>query len=89
MSTVKFVFHGTVQGIGFRAHVKKKAMDLGIKGWVKNNQDGSVSAVFSGDEEMISIMEGYCRKIPLAELSSVESMPADDANFDSFEIIRH
>ncbi|MCL4349410.1 MAG: acylphosphatase [Candidatus Thermoplasmatota archaeon] len=88
MSTVKFVFHGTVQGIGFRAHVKKKAMDLGIKGWVKNNQDGSVSAVFSGDEEMISIMEGYCRKIPLAELSSVESMPADDANFDSFEIIR-
>ena len=88
MSTVKFVFHGTVQGIGFRAHVKKKAMDLGIKGWVKNNQDGSVSAVFSGDEEMISIMDGYCRKIPLAELSSVESMPADDANFDSFEIIR-
>ena len=88
MSTVKFVFHGTVQGIGFRAHVKKKAMDLGIKGWVKNNQDGSVSALFSGDEELISIMEGYCRKIPLAELLSVESMPADDANFDSFEIIR-
>ncbi len=88
MSTVKFVFHGTVQGIGFRAHVKKKAMELGIKGWVKNNQDGSVSAVFSGDEEMISIMDGYCRKIPLAELLSVESMPADDANFDSFEIIR-
>ena len=88
MSTVKFVFHGTVQGIGFRAHVKKKAMELGIKGWVKNNQDGSVSAVFSGDEEMISIMDGYCRKIPLAELSSVESMPANDANFDSFEIIR-
>ena len=88
MSTVKFVFHGTVQGIGFRAHVKKKAMELGIKGWVKNNQDGSVSAVFSGDDEMISIMDGYCRKIPLAELSSVESMPANDANFDSFEIIR-
>ena len=88
MSTVKFVFHGTVQGIGFRAHVKKKAMELGIKGWVKNNQDGSVSALFSGDEELISIMEGYCRKIPLAELSSVESMPANDANFDSFEIIR-
>ena len=63
-------------------------MELGIKGWVKNNQDGSVSALFSGDEELISIMEGYCRKIPLAELSSVESMPANDANFDSFEIIR-
>ena len=45
MSTVKFVFHGTVQGIGFRAHVKKKAMELGIKGWVKNNQDGTVSDI--------------------------------------------
>ena len=88
MSTVKFVFRGTVQGVGFRAHVKKKAVELGIKGWVKNNQDGSVSAVFSGDDEMISIIEGYCRKIPPAEISSVESTPADDANFDSFEIIR-
>jgi acylphosphatase len=88
MAAIKFVFHGTVQGIGFRAHIKKKALDLGVSGWVKNMPDGSVSAVFSGDQEMISILEGYCRKIPSAEISSVESEPVEDSNFDGFEIIR-
>ncbi len=88
MVTVKFVFRGTVQGIGFRAHVKGKAIELGIKGWVKNMPDGSVAAVFSGDDEMISILAGYCKRIPLAELSSVESKSLEDSHFDNFEIVR-
>jgi acylphosphatase len=50
--------------------------------------DGSVSAVFSGDREMISILEGYCRKIPSAEISSVESESIEDSDFNGFEIIR-
>ena len=39
-----------------------------------NMPDGSVSAVFSGDREMISILEGYCRKIPSAEISSCSAI---------------
>jgi acylphosphatase len=33
---------GRVQGVGFRQFVKQKALDFGIKGWVKNMPDGSV-----------------------------------------------
>ncbi|WP_337859865.1 acylphosphatase [Ferroplasma sp.] len=87
MAAIKFTFHGHVQGIGFRAHVKKKAMELSICGWVKNMPDGAVSAVFSGDPEMISLLEGYCKRIPSAYVSSVESYTIEDQNFDTFEII--
>ncbi|WP_298276312.1 acylphosphatase [Ferroplasma sp.] len=88
MAGMEYIFHGNVQGIGFRAHVKKKASELGITGWVKNMDDGSVKAVFSGDPEMISILEAYCRKIPLSEITSVDSIPADNCKFETFEILK-
>jgi acylphosphatase len=87
MAAFKFTFYGNVQGIGFRAHVKKKAISLGISGWVKNMPDGSVSAIFSGDPEKISILEAYCRKVPLAHISSVESHAVEEQNFNGFEIM--
>lgn len=33
---------GRVQGVGFRYHVLRTAMDLDLRGWVANEQDGSV-----------------------------------------------
>ena len=87
MVSKEYTFHGSVQGIGFRAHVKKKATELGITGWVKNMDGGSVKAVFSGTPEMTSIMEAYCRKIPLSIITSVESKPVEDG-FSTFEILK-
>ena len=33
---------GRVQGVGFRYHVLHRAMELGLTGWVANEQDGTV-----------------------------------------------
>ena len=87
MVTIEYTFHGIVQGIGFRAHVKKKATELGITGWIKNMDDGSVKAVFSGTPEMTSIMEAYCLKIPMSVITSMESKPFED-EFSRFEILK-
>lgn len=46
---------GRVQGIGFRHFVRNKALELGLNGWIRNNQDGSVEIEAEGDEEMIFI----------------------------------
>ena len=45
---------GTVQGVGFRAIVKRHAERLGIAGTVKNLPDGSVELHAQGPEEKLS-----------------------------------
>ena len=42
------VFHGRVQGVGFRAFVEDTAAGLSLKGWVRNRRDGTVEAVLDG-----------------------------------------
>ena len=47
------IFTGRVQGVWFRANTKEKALATGLTGWVRNLPDGSVEAVFEGDDEAI------------------------------------
>ncbi|MEM0138989.1 MAG: acylphosphatase [Ferroplasma sp.] len=84
MPAISVKFYGIVQGIGFRAHVRKKARELGVTGWVKNNDDGSVEAVFNGSEEMLAIMLAYCRKIPMAQISSEQITDLKEMEFKGF-----
>lgn len=44
---------GMVQGVGFRYATKQTADELGIKGWVKNNPDGTVQIYVSGEDSKI------------------------------------
>ena len=47
------VFHGEVQGVGFRYTARQAANALGLTGWVRNEYDGNVSAEVQGDRESI------------------------------------
>ena len=38
----RYVFHGRVQGVGFRAFCREAASGLGVRGWVRNREDGAV-----------------------------------------------
>jgi acylphosphatase len=42
------VIHGAVQGVGFRYFVLNAAGRLGLRGWVRNNDDGTVEFVAEG-----------------------------------------
>ena len=44
---------GRVQGIGFRAWAVRTARELGVSGWVRNVDDGTVEILMKGAEEMI------------------------------------
>ncbi|WP_050638031.1 acylphosphatase [Candidatus Stoquefichus sp. SB1] len=48
-----YIFHGRVQGVGFRYTVYQKAVQLGLTGWVKNLNDGNVEACLQGEKECI------------------------------------
>lgn len=47
------VFHGRVQGVGFRYTAKYLAQSLRLTGWVKNEWDGTVTLEIQGREALI------------------------------------
>ena len=52
MSTVhRLRITGNVQGVGYRAHARRAAQQLGIAGWVRNLDDGSVEVQYVLPEE--------------------------------------
>lgn len=54
------VFEGLVQGVFFRANAQKCARSLGLTGWVRNREDGSVEAVFEGEERAVDQAIEWC-----------------------------
>ena len=61
---IHVVISGRVQGVWLRASTKDQALQLGIKGWVKNTSDGKVEAVFEGEENKLNEMLSWCKSGP-------------------------
>lgn len=56
------IFHGRVQGVGFRYTAKYLARSMNLTGWVKNEYDGTVVMEVQGREAMIfELMKGLNR----------------------------
>lgn len=58
------IISGRVQGVGYRDWTRYVARERGVDGWVRNRQDGSVEALFTGSSEAVSGMIAACRKGP-------------------------
>ncbi|MBM4248502.1 MAG: acylphosphatase [Euryarchaeota archaeon] len=50
---VRVIFFGRVQGVWFRANTQRKASGAGLCGYVRNREDGSVEALFEGEEAAV------------------------------------
>ena len=55
---------GLVQGVFFRAETRDRARSLGVNGWVRNVEDGSVEAVFEGERGRVERLVDWCRRGP-------------------------
>jgi acylphosphatase len=55
MEKVKATVHieGLVQGVFYRYSTQQKAQELGVNGWVRNLQDGSVECLLEGKRESV------------------------------------
>lgn len=54
--------HGRVQGVGFRYTTQHEARRLGINGYAKNLDDGSVEVVASGEAEQVETLLKWLRE---------------------------
>ncbi len=59
------VIHGIVQGVGYRYSTYKKALQMGLTGWVRNRSDGTVEAVFEGPREKLEEILQWCYEGPI------------------------
>jgi acylphosphatase len=80
---------GRVQGVWYRGWTQAEARRLGLRGWVRNEPDGSVTAVLAGPEAAVAAMlEAMRRGPPDARVAALETQPAEDEGFAGFEV-RH
>jgi acylphosphatase len=70
---VRITVRGRVQGVAYRASTQRMAERLGLGGWVKNQQDGSVLLEAEGEASQVEQLEAWCKRgPPAAEVSGVE-----------------
>ena len=79
---------GRVQGVGYRAFAQRMATALKISGHVRNEEDGSVALVISGDDASIRDMIEALRRGPRsASVTQVEGRPWPDPVEPGFRIL--
>ncbi len=89
MIAQQFKIQGRVQGVGFRYFVLQQAEKLGIKGNVKNMNDGSVLVNAEGSDQNMTLFYEQCAQGPYwSKVSSIliEDIPIH--GYQDFQIIR-
>lgn len=81
------VVHGFVQGVGFRWSTLHEARRLGVAGWVRNRDDGSVEVVAEGAEASVDALVAWLHHGPRsASVSRVEVGQAQPQGYAGFEV---
>jgi acylphosphatase len=80
---------GKVQGVYYRQSTQRKAEALGLKGYVQNEQDGSVFVHVEGQQAQVDELIAWCKRGPdAAAVAAVAVQPAEYAGYTSFDIRR-
>ncbi|MCA9836092.1 MAG: acylphosphatase [Trueperaceae bacterium] len=70
---INVLISGEVQGVGYRAFVKRHALDMGLTGYAENLSDGRVEVVAEGPESELEHLLIMLRKGPAhAVVSNLE-----------------
>lgn len=85
----RLIASGIVQGVGFRATVKKLAQKHNIVGSVRNLPDGNVEIFVQGNEETVSLFIDAVKKIdrPAKVTDLYQETSANNNDLTSFSII--
>ena len=90
MDCAEIIASGKVQGVWFRDYVKRSAVGLNLKGWVKNNLDGTVTVEVEGEKKVIEELIELVRiGSPMSRVDSVSvNWFVTSNNYQEFKIIR-
>ncbi|MCD8146809.1 MAG: acylphosphatase [Clostridiales bacterium] len=79
----RVVFHGQVQGVGFRWQAANLARQMGLTGWVRNCDDGTVEMEVQGpganlDEMLADIRRLRYVRVDRMEVSDIATVPEQE-----------
>ena len=84
----RVVVHGRVQGVFFRDTCRREAARHGVTGWVRNEPDGTVGALFEGQPEAVEAMLAWCHDgPPRAHVDRVEVTEAAPGGLRAFDVV--
>jgi acylphosphatase len=85
LPSYRYVVSGRVQGVGYRYFVLKKASALGVSGFARNREDGSVEVVAEGPDEALASFEQMLREGPafaaVSDVAREAITPRGDSGF--------
>ena len=89
MEHYTIVVSGKVQGVFFRASTQEEAQRLQLRGWVKNEADGSVRIAAEGKPEALRQFIQWCHRGPrFARVTDVRTEPGEVMHYTDFTVRR-
>jgi acylphosphatase len=87
MKQIHIYISGNVQGVGYRYFVKGWARAFGVRGWVRNLEDGRVEGVFQGEKKRVEELIEKCREGPfLGEVETIDVNWEEGEEFGEFGV---
>ncbi len=80
---IRAVIGGAVQGVGFREATRRRARELGVMGWVRNEDDGTVAVHAEGSSAAIGTLIAFLRGGPAG--AAVADVTTEDARVEGHE----
>jgi len=81
------VAHGRVQGVFFRDSTRQRAEAAGVAGWVANQPDGTVEAVFEGADGEVDALVRWMEEGPRgASVERTEVSEEEPEGLDGFDV---
>lgn len=86
-AAVRAALSGTVQGVGFRDAILRRARELGVMGWVRNSEDGTVQVHAEGPQRAVEELVSLLREgPPAARVADVEIEPGKVEGHEQFAV---
>jgi DNA ligase D-like protein (predicted 3'-phosphoesterase) len=80
---IRALASGRVQGVGFREATRRRALELGVMGWVRNEPDGSVAVHAEGEPAAVGALEQFLHEGPRAAI--VTDITVEDVRVEGHE----